>query len=76
MKTKLLLWTVAFLLSQAFYTQTTQQRAVVQPDNPQVELNTILFPFSELDKSKTETGVLLDAVVEFVVLKKVINFIR
>ncbi|QIG88535.1 hypothetical protein G6R40_02155 [Chryseobacterium sp. POL2] len=71
MKTKLLLWAVIFLLSKPFYAQIiNQQQIVVQPDNPQVELNTILLPFSELDKTKIGTGLLLDAAVEFADLRK------
>ena len=63
MKTKLLLWAVAFLLSQAFYAQiiTQQQQAIGQPGDPQAEQNTLLLPFTDLDKSKIETGLLLDA---------------
>lgn len=77
MKTKLLLWTVAFLLSESFYAQINNQQAVVvPPDNPQVQQNTLLHPFTDLDKSKIETGLLLDAAMEFADLKKVINFIN
>lgn len=72
MKTKLLLWAVAFLLSNPFYSQiiNQQQQAVVQPGNPQAEQNTLLLPFTDLDKSKIDTGLLLDAGVEFADLKK------
>ena len=72
MKTKLLLWAVAFLLSQAFYAQiiTQQQQAIGQPGDPQAEQNTLLLPFTDLDKSKIETGLLLDAGMEFADLKK------
>ncbi|MGV4413205.1 alpha/beta hydrolase [Chryseobacterium sp. T1] len=72
MKTKLLFWAVLFLLSRSFYAQisTQQQQVVVQPDNPQLETNTLLLPFTDLDKSKIETGLLLDAGMEFADLKK------
>ena len=72
MKTKLLLWAVVFLLSKTYYAQiiNQQQQAVIQPGDPQVEPNTLLLPFTDLDKSKIETGLLLDAGMEFADLKK------
>lgn len=72
MKTKLLLWAAAFLLSHPFYAQiiNQQQQAIGQPGDPQVEQNTLLLPFTDLDKSKIETGLLLDVGMEFADLKK------
>ena len=69
MKTKLLLWAVAFLLSKSLYAQITPT-AIGQPGDEQAEQNTLLLPFTDLDKSKIETGLLLDAGMEFADLKK------
>lgn len=51
--------------------QVTQQLAIqpTDPVDPAIE-STLLLPFSELDKTKIQTGLLLDAGVEFADLKK------
>lgn len=69
MKTKLLFWTVVFLLCAQF-TTAQQGKGVPPPSNPPIEESTLLFPFTDLDKSKIETGLLLDAGMEFADLKK------
>ena len=66
MKTKLLLWAVLVFLPKILSAQIiVQPTAIGQPGDPPIQQNTLLLPFSELDKSKIETGILLDAGIEF-----------
>lgn len=70
MKTKLLS-ALAIIFSLYANAQTnlysTQNQAL--PENAVLEENTLQNIFNNLDKSKIETGLLLDAAVEFVDLK-------
>lgn len=70
MKTKIFFLNFLFF-SQLFFTQinSNQFQSAIPPTNP-VEPNTLLLPFSNLDKTKIETGILLDAGIEFADLKK------
>lgn len=70
MKTRLLLWAVIILLPNLFFAQIRSQQVVAPGGNPQVDLNTLLLPFTDLDKSKIASGLLLDAGIEFADLQK------
>lgn len=71
MKTKLT-FLISFFITVFFYSQTnlysTQSQAL--PENAILEENSLQFTFSNLDKSKIDTGLLLDAAIEFADLKK------
>jgi len=77
MKTKLCYIAVFILLSNFLFAQIqVNQQMVVKPTDPvdpAIE-SSLLLPFSELDKSKIETGLLLDAGMEFADLKKYNGF--
>ena len=73
MKTKLYSIAVFISLSNFLCAQIqVNQQMVVKPTDPvdQAIESSLLLPFSELDKSKIETGLLLDAGMEFADLKK------
>ncbi|MDP9955108.1 hypothetical protein J2X97_000745 [Epilithonimonas hungarica] len=73
MRTKLRILAAFLLLSEFLLGQVqTSQQLIVQPSDPAdpALASTLLLPFSELDKTKIQTGLLLDAGIEFADLKK------
>lgn len=63
---------IIFLSPKILSAQNIAQQTVIgQTGDPPIQRNTLLLPFSELHKSKIETGILLDAGgIEFADLKK------
>lgn len=73
MKTKLSILAAFLLLSKLLLGQVqVSPQLVAQPSDPvnPVLESTLLLPFSDLDKTKIQTGLLLDAGIEFADLKK------